>query len=142
VIRGRSPHYGKFTRTFPDDEDGDALFQVAQLGSDLSQPMEIDFVVAVPDEASGKTVARAARAAGYVTEVATDDDGEWICYCTKEMVATYEAVVLAQEELRQLSAPYGGEPDGWETVGNAPDEPGDELPQLTVAERLGGRGGW
>ncbi len=141
MIRGRSPHYGKFTRTYPDDEDGDALFQVAQLGSDLSRPMEIDFVVAVPDEASGKTVARAARASGYVTEVATDDEGDWICYCTKEMIASYEAVVLAQEELRQLSAPYGGEPDGWETVGNAPDEE-DEAPTVSVSQRLGGRGGW
>jgi len=141
VIRGRSPHYGKFTRTFPDDPDGDALFQVAQLGSDLSQPMEIDFIIAVPDEAAGKSIARAARAAGYATEVATDDNGDWICYCSKEMIATYEAVVLAQEELRDLSAPHGGEPDGWETVGNNPEGP-DEIEPLSVAERLGGRGGW
>jgi hypothetical protein len=141
VIRGRAPHYGKFTRTFPDDPDGDALFQVAQLGSDLSQPMEIDFIVTVPDEASGKTIARAARAAGYATEVATDDEGDWICYCSKEMIASYEAVVVAQEELRQLAAPYGGEPDGWETVGNAEGD-GPSLPSVSVAERLGGRGGW
>jgi regulator of RNase E activity RraB len=140
VIRGRAPHYGKFTRTFPDDADGDALFQVASLGSDLSEPMEIDFVVKVPDQAAGQKVARAANAAGYVTEVATDDEGDWITYCTKEMVATYEAVVDAQEELRQLSSRYGGEPDGWETLGNAPDD--YEAPSVTVAQRLGGRGGW
>ena len=140
MIRGRSPHYGKFTRTFPEDADGDALFQVAKLGSDLSQPMVIDFVVAVPDEKAGLGVAKKARAAGYATEVATDDDGEWICYCSKEMIANYEAVVVAQEELRSLSASFGGEPDGWETVGNASGEP--DYQPVNVSERLGGRGGW
>lgn len=140
MIRGRAPHYGKFTRTYPDDADGDALFQVASLGSDLSEPMEIDFVVKVPDQASGQKVARAANSAGYVTEVATDDEGEWICYCTKEMVASYEALVDAQEELRQLSRRFGGEPDGWETLGNAPED--YETPGVSVAQRLGGRGGW
>jgi hypothetical protein len=140
VIRGRSPHYGKFTRTFPEDEDGDALFQVAQQGSDLSRPMVIDFVVAVPDEKAGLGVAKRARAVGYTTEVATDDEGEWIRYCSKEMIASYEAVVVAQEELRELAGPFGGEPDGWETVGNAA---GDlEYEPVILPRQLGGRGGW
>ena len=142
MIRGRAPHYGKFTRTFPDDEDGDALFAVAKQGSDLSRPMEIDFVIAVPDEKSGMAVARAASKAGFATEVATDDEGDWICYATREMIPSYQGIIEAQEQLRQLAAPHGGEPDGWETVGNAPDEPGDETPSISVAERLGGRGGW
>ena len=76
------------------------------------------------------------------TEVATDDEGDWITYCTKEMVASYEAIVDAQEELRQLSRRHGGEPDGWETLGNAPEEAGDETPSISVSQRLGGRGGW
>jgi len=140
VIRGRSPHYGKFTRTFPEDADGDALYQVANQGSDLSQPMEIDFVVAVPSESAGKAVARSAGTAGYLTEVAADEDGEWIVYCTRTMIASYEAIVKAQEDLGQLAAPLGGEPDGWETAGNAADSV-QPLPG-SHGERLGGRGGW
>jgi len=140
VIRGRAPHYGKFTRTFPEDPDGDALFQVAAQGSDLSQPMEIDFVVAVPSESAAKAVARSAGTAGYVTEIAADEDGELVVYCTRSMVASYEGVVNAQEELAQLAAPHGGETDGWETAGNAEDTV--EAPPLSHGQRLGGRGGW
>ena len=140
VIRGRSPHYGTYTRTFPEDPDGDALFQVAKAGSDLRLPMEIDFIVAVPDQAAGKAVARAAQAAGFAPEVATDEDGEWVVYCTREMIATYQGVVAAQEELRGLAAPHGGEPDGWETAGNEPTE--EERRELSHSQRLGGRGGW
>jgi len=140
VIRGRSPHYGTYTRTFPEDADGDALFQVAKQGSDLRLPMDIDFIVAVPDETSGNKVARAAQSAGFTPEVATDEDGEWVVYCTRNMIATYQGVVNAQEELAGLAAPHGGEPDGWETAGNAPDE--DEARSLSHGQRLCGRGGW
>lgn len=103
----------------PDDADGDALRRVEEGGSDLSKPMTIDFFVAVPGESSGQAVAEAAEAAGFETEVDQDDEsGEWTCYCTRFMPATYEGVVRAQEELRQLAAPHGGVPDGWETAGN------------------------
>jgi hypothetical protein len=143
VIRGRAPHYGKFTRTFPEDPDGDAIYQVANLGSDLSQPMEIDFIVAVPDEAAGKAVARAARGADFVTEVATDEDGEWIVYCTRTMIASYEGVVTVQEELRRLAGPLGGEPDGWETAGNVSEAEAEaRREEISHGQRLGGRGGW
>jgi hypothetical protein len=105
--------------TFPDDADGDALQGVAEGGFDLSKPMSIDFFVAIPDESSGHAVAKAAEAAGFEAEVDQDDEsGEWTCYCTRFMPATYEGVTRIQEELRQIAAPYGGVPDGWETAGN------------------------
>ncbi len=104
---------------FPNDADGDVLQGVAESGSDLSKPMTIDFFVAIPDETAGIAVAEAAQAAGFDTDVDLDaEDGEWTCYCTKFMLATYEGVIRAQEELGTLAAPYGGVPDGWETAGN------------------------
>jgi hypothetical protein len=144
VIRGRSPAYAKTYRKFPDDADGDALFQVMASGSDLDQPMDIDFAVLVPDEAAADDVAEDAEAAGFSTEVSWDEDvGEWTCYCTRTMVATYDSVRTAQEELRAIAAPHGGVPDGWETAGNAPDGPSSEARrEISHSERLGGRGGW
>ena len=145
MIRGRSPAYGKNYRRFPDDADGDALFQVEAAGSDLSQPMDIDFAVLVPDEAAADDVAEDAETAGYTTEVVWDEEaGEWTVYCTKTMVATYEAVRTAQEDLRAIASPHGGVPDGWETAGNAPEggTTAEERRELSHGERLGGRGGW
>ena len=144
MIRGRSPAYGKNYRRFPDDADGDALFQVEAAGSDLSQEMDIDFAVLVADEAAADDVAEDAEAAGFSTEVTWDEEaGEWTCYCTRTMVATYEGVQAAQEDLRTIAAPHGGVPDGWETAGNAPEGLSmEERRELSNSERLGGRGGW
>jgi len=104
---------------YPNNADGDALRRIATDGSDMSKPMVIDFSVAVPDEISGNHVASAARSAGYDSHVLQDkDSGEWTCYCTKSMIATYESVVSIQEELNEISRPFAGYTDGWGTFGN------------------------
>jgi hypothetical protein len=106
-------------RIYPDNADGDALQRVADHGSDMSRPMSIDFCVAVTDESAGKAVAEVATARGYITKVIKDHDGtSWTCYCTKEMVATYNSVIATQAELDELSKPFGGYSDGWVTAGN------------------------
>jgi hypothetical protein len=105
---------------YPKDDDGDALRRVAADGADMSAPMDIDFFVAVPDEAAGRAVATSADARGYRTSVDRDEDGAWTCYCTRSMLATYDGVVAAQKELGELARPHGGSPDGWGTFGNAP----------------------
>jgi hypothetical protein len=60
------------THDYPHDADGDALRRLAADGSDMSKPMEIDFAVAVPNEAVGSAIAEQARARGYEVEVVLD----------------------------------------------------------------------
>lgn len=103
---------------YPNDADGDALRAVAER-ADMSKPMDIDFAVDIPSEAAGEEVARLASASGYKTSVDFDDTSKrWTCYCTKQMLATYDGVIAAQKELDALSAPLGGKSDGWGTFGN------------------------
>ena len=105
--------------TFPSDDDGDALRRLAEAGIDMCRPMSIDFFVAVPDHQTGFAVAESAAGAGYRTSVEQDEeDGEWTCYCTRDMVPTYAAVVAAQQELDRLSSRHGGYVDGWGSSGN------------------------
>ncbi|WP_394848602.1 ribonuclease E inhibitor RraB [Pendulispora brunnea] len=104
---------------FPDDADGNALRRIAE-HSDLSNPMTIDFMIDVPSERAGHDVARCASARGYSTRVEYDEESErWTCYCTKSMLATYDAIVAAQTELGILSDEFGGCSDGWGTFGNS-----------------------
>lgn len=104
---------------FPADADGEALRRVAET-SDLSRPMDVDFAVAVPDRVSGHRVADVASSHGYRVSVEVNDEtGECTCYCTRHMIASYDAVVAAQKELELLSAPFGGYADGWGTLGNS-----------------------
>lgn len=110
---------------YPNNADGDALRRVAADGSDMSKPMVIDFSVAIPDETSGNHVASATRSAGYDSYVSQDkDSGEWTCYCTKSMIATYVSVVSVQDELDKISHPFGGITDGWGTFGNVDTQVG------------------
>jgi hypothetical protein len=103
---------------YPNDDDGDALRRVA-LTSDMTKPMVVDFAVDVPTEAAGEKIAALAAGRGYSADVELDDESQrWTCYCTKTMVATYAAMIAAQEELDELSAPFGGKSDGWGTAGN------------------------
>ena len=87
--------------------------------------MEIDFAVAVPDEAVGNAVANQARARGYTVKVVfdpgedpEDDPPSWTCYCYRTMIPSYDAVIAVQAELDTLSRPLGGYCDGWGSFGN------------------------
>ena len=111
---------------YPNDSDGDALRRVANDGSDMSRPMLIDFHVAMPDESAARALADVAAKLGYHVEIynspgcedGPDDELPWTCQCSTRMVATYDGVIAAQQELSELSAPLDGCPDGWGTFGN------------------------
>src|SRR5262245_36216529 len=120
ITRCRTNDSGGSDVEFPNDADGDALRRLAAAGNDMSRPMAVDFTVAVPSLSAGHAVANAAQGMGYRTSVEVDEDEQTCtCYCTKHMVASYDAVVLAQQELNRLSGPHGGQCDGWGSFGNA-----------------------
>ncbi len=107
---------------FPNDADGDALRRVAAEGSDLSRPMVVNFQVAVPDEVSAQGLAAIASRLGYVVQIYESPECTlpWTCECSTRMLATYQAVIAFQSELRDIAKQFGGVPDGWGTFGNGP----------------------
>lgn len=112
IMSERRPH------DYPSDADGDALRRVAALGSDMTRPMEIDFIVAVPDREAGEALVRLAIEAGYHPELTYDEQEDaWDCCCRETMLPSYEGVTAAQRELEGLSRPLGGRTDGWGTSG-------------------------
>jgi hypothetical protein len=103
----------------PRDADGDSIRRLMHEGSDLAEPMSVDFFVAVPDETSGRAVAEAAQTVGFRTHVERDGQTDaWTVYCAREMLVTHDAVVAAQRQLDEISRPHGGRADGWGTFGN------------------------
>src|SRR5262245_27394480 len=109
-------------RGFPEDADGDALSRIVAEGSDLSKLLFVNFQVALPNEASAKKLAVVARQLGYRVGVYDSPECKlpWTCECSTRMVATYESVIAIQSELAEISAQFGGIPDGWGTFGNGP----------------------
>lgn len=108
------------SRTLPNDPTGDALQRLIDTGSDLSQPMRMDFFVAVPTAEVGEEVARHAQRLGYETSVWLDDEtGVWTCTCTRTLVPTYDHVCTVEAELDAIGQEYGGYVDGFGSWGNA-----------------------
>ena len=114
-------NYGKSPGSddLPHDSDGDALRRLKETGSDLSKPMEIDFSVAVPNQASGVAVAKIAEPLGFRTKVRQDPKSKnWTCYCTCVMVPLYKTIVSIQANLDDIGREYGAKSDGWGSFGN------------------------
>jgi hypothetical protein len=112
---------------YPDDSDGDALRRVAAGGSNMSEPMDIDFQIAAPDEATAKRIGDQAARLAYRVSIYFDDlkdegiedvDDPWTCECSKHMVPTYDAIIAAQVELDAIARLFGSHMDGWGTFGN------------------------
>ncbi len=115
--------------THPNDEDGQVLAHLAAHGIDLTRPLLIEFSVYAPDEGAANAIQAALAKAGYDTEVCfdegePDEDGEidpddeemgpsWTVNANVKMVPEYNEIMRIQQELEQLAAPFGGEPDGW-----------------------------
>ncbi len=115
--------------TYPDDDDGAVLAELASQGIDMSQPLLIDFPVTAPDEDSATAIAEALVSAGYDTEIVYDDgeseeEGEidsdeegfeprWDVYAKVLMIPEYQEIMRIQAELDRLASPFGGKSDGW-----------------------------
>jgi hypothetical protein len=118
MARAREP-WAELLPELPRDADGDSIRRLVHEGSDLGEPMSVDFFVAVPDEKAGRAVAGAVEPLGY-RAVVQQDPGEptWTVYCAREMLVSYDSVVEAQRRLVEVTGPLGGRVDGWGTFGN------------------------
>lgn len=115
--------------TYPDDADGAVLADLAASGIDMTQPIPIEFAVAVPDEASAQKILKAMTKAGYDSRIWYDegepeDEGEidpdddefgpsWTVFADIQMVPEYAEIIRIQEDLDRLARPFGGQSDGW-----------------------------
>ena len=66
---------------FPDDATGDALRRLQADGSDMTQPLEIDFHIALPSREAAETFAAEAREMEFTTEVERNEQAQdYTCY--------------------------------------------------------------
>ena len=109
---------------FPDD-DGAVLSDLAAQGVDMSLPMLIEFAVDAPAHA----IERAMQERGYDTEIyydegEPDEDGNidpddeefgpsWTVYANVRMIPEYDEIIRIQNELDEITGPFGGCSDGW-----------------------------
>lgn len=114
--------------TYPDDADGAVLADLAAQGVDMSQPLLIEFPVAVPDETAANKTLQALTKARYDSHIEHDegepdfdpdvDDADefgpsWTVYANVRMIPEYNEIMRIQAELDRIARPFGGKSDGW-----------------------------
>ena len=112
------------TTDLPETPDGNALRDLVTHGSDLSQPMLVNFQVAVPSEEAANRFAKVVLKLGYRVESYASPECSlpWTCECSSRMIATHDAIIAIQKELARLAVPFEGYPDGWGSFGNADEK--------------------
>jgi len=68
--------------TYPNDADGAVLADLAAQGMDMSQPLVIEFPVAVPDEAAANKTLKAMMGEEFSSAYLKLKEKEWNSYCS------------------------------------------------------------
>lgn len=124
---------------YPDDADGEVLAQLAEHGIDMTQPLQLEFMIAADGDESAEAIRQALKKKGYDATIEYDegepdeegnvdaDDEEfgpsWTVYVHRRMVPDYDAIIKIQQDLDAVAEPLGGYSDGWGAMlGEEPEE--------------------
>ena len=104
---------------FPNDDDGEVLYQLAAKGIDLTAKREIEFYCYAEDKNAAQRIAEDLSSYGYNSHVFIDDDDHSSrrvsVYSAITMLPTYELIVLEQQRLNLILKPHKAVCDGWMT---------------------------
>jgi hypothetical protein len=101
---------------FPDDENGDVLWNMSQNGDNLSVRREIDFSVIFPTEGAAIEFAVILLKNGQKVSSSSYDGNTnfpWQVHTHPMMLPTHGNVSAYEEQLGQDAAKFGGRNDGW-----------------------------
>jgi hypothetical protein len=119
---------------FPADDNGDALWRMAEAGDDLGKPREVDFAVVFPTETVALQFAVMLLRTGQKVSFGPydgDPDRPWQVYVHRMLLPTHTTITAVENDLARAAGPLGGCNDGWGCLAQdetampvAADEPG------------------
>lgn len=101
---------------FPDDDNGDVLWQMQQDGDDLSESHEIEFSIAFSSQELAEKCALYLLKEEQKISLFEEDDAdiaEWIITIYVYMEPDYSDIVDLEEWFTKIAKEYNGEYDGW-----------------------------
>ena len=101
---------------FPDDENGDILWNMQQEGDNLDIPREIDFSIIFPTEQAAIQFAVELLRSDQKVSFSPYEEHEelpWQVQAHPVMVPTHENISGYEHELATGAQKYGGRNDGW-----------------------------
>ena len=99
-----------------EDFDAKLIRQLRGKGLDPFQPHELDFFLALPDEATAQTVSQQLGAEGFVTDTHPMKEGAGpgvSLHARKAMRLSVEEISTLSKRFTELAQQLGGHYDGW-----------------------------
>ena len=101
---------------FPNDDNGDVLWQMAQDGDDLTEAHEIEYSIAFTDKAKAEQcelflLHEEQKISLFIDE--ESENQEWIITIYVYMEPEYSDIVDLEEWFTKIANEHGGEYDGW-----------------------------
>ena len=101
---------------FPDDDNGNILWQMYQDGDDLSEVHEIEFSLTFNEQALAERAALHLLREEQKITLGLDQDlqpPQWRVTLFIDMPPNYQEIVDLEEWLGQIAQDFSGEYDGW-----------------------------
>lgn len=101
---------------FPNDENGNVLWQMAEDGDDLTEAHEIEFSIAFQTQEQAEKCALYLLKEEQKISLFEDEEAdtlEWIITIYVYMEPDYSDIVDIEEWFTKIAEQHGGEYDGW-----------------------------
>ena len=114
---------------YPDDDNGNVLWQMHTDGDDLTEPHEIEYSIAFKSEEQADQCALYLLKEEQKTSLFEDTEGEsweWIITIYVYMEPEHSDIVDLEEWFTKIAEQHGGEYDGWGCMAYVYDDEDEE----------------
>jgi hypothetical protein len=104
------------TAIFPADSNGDTLRRMQNSGDNLEIARDVDFSLIFDRQINASRFCEDVGIKIFATKIEPRDeefDQVWDVTCTIKIIPTYDTILKIEENLQSISAPFGGQIDGW-----------------------------
>ena len=99
---------------FPDDENGDVLRRMFEMGDDLDQPRIVDFCFAFNERSGALDFARAVDDREFEVCISFYTERDiWQAIGKRFMIPTHQDITAIEGSLTESAVLAGGQADGW-----------------------------
>lgn len=101
---------------FPDDDNGNVLWQMAEDGNDLSVPYEVEYSIIFETQAQAEQCALYLLHQEQKVSLFEEEESEsryWVVSAYVEMIPQHEDIVDLEQWFVHVASQYNGEYDGW-----------------------------
>lgn len=119
-------------KLYPDDDNGNVLWQMAQDGDDLTEAHEIEYSIAFTTKEQAEKCALFLLEEEQKISLFIDEEtdvAEWIVTIYVYMEPEYSDIVDLEEWFTKIANDHGGEYDGWGCMAYVYDDEEDESAQ-------------